>query len=133
VSIGTNDLTQYTLAADRVLGSLAAFNDPWQPAVLRLVAATARAGGDAGKYVGVCGEAAADPLLAAVLVGTGVSSLSATPALLPAVADALGRVDAAACRAAAVAALAAPTPAAARAAARAALDEAGEVLDAGTA
>ncbi|MGF1664427.1 MAG: putative PEP-binding protein, partial [Kineosporiaceae bacterium] len=93
VSVGTNDLTQYTLAADRVLGALAAFHDPWQPAVLRLVAGTARAGGDAGKYVGVCGEAASDPLLAAVLVGLGVSSLSATPALLPAVADALARHD----------------------------------------
>ncbi|MGF1647113.1 MAG: putative PEP-binding protein [Kineosporiaceae bacterium] len=122
VSVGTNDLTQYTLAADRVLGALAALNDPWQPAVLRLVAGTARAGADAGKYVGVCGEAASDPLLAAVLVGLGVSSLSATPALLPAVAEALARHDPAACRAAATAAVAAASADAARATARAVLE-----------
>jgi phosphotransferase system enzyme I (PtsI) len=122
VSVGTNDLTQYTLAADRVLGALAALNDPWQPAVLRLVAGTARAGAEAGKYVGVCGEAAADPLLAAVLVGLGVSSLSATPALLPAVADALAHHDPATCRAAAAAAVAAGSAESARLAARALLE-----------
>jgi phosphotransferase system enzyme I (PtsI) len=125
VSIGTNDLTQYTMAADRVLGALADFHDPWQPAVLRLVAGTARAGADAGRYVGVCGEAAADPLLAAVLVGLGVAGLSATPALLPAVAAGLARVDAAACRAAAAAALAAGSAGAARAAAREILEGVG--------
>ena len=54
-SIGTNDLTQYTMAADRLLGSVASFQDPWHPAVLRLVAEVARAGGALGKPVGVCG------------------------------------------------------------------------------
>lgn len=76
VSIGTNDLTQYTMAADRQLGSVAAFQDPWHPAVLRLVKMLGDAGAAAGKPVGVCGEAAADPGLAVVLVGLGVTSLS---------------------------------------------------------
>ncbi|WP_415851084.1 phosphoenolpyruvate--protein phosphotransferase, partial [Tsukamurella ocularis] len=76
VSIGTNDLTQYAMAADRMSTELAALTDPWQPAVLRLIQFTARAGADADKPVGVCGEAAADPLLACVLVGLGVTSLS---------------------------------------------------------
>jgi phosphotransferase system enzyme I (PtsI) len=81
-SIGTNDLTQYTLAADRLLGSVAAFQDPWHPAVLRLVGEVGRAGAALDKPVGVCGEAAADPLLAVVLVGLGVTSLSMSPAAL---------------------------------------------------
>ena len=82
VSIGSNDLTQYTLAADRMLGTLAKFQDPWHPAVLRLVKMLADAGAAAGKPVGVCGEAAADPQLAIVLVGLGVTSLSMTPQAL---------------------------------------------------
>ena len=82
VSIGSNDLTQYTLAADRMLGTLAKFQDPWHPAVLRLVKMLGEAGAAAGKPVGVCGEAAADPQLAVVLVGLGVTSLSMTPAAL---------------------------------------------------
>ncbi|EAR24179.1 PTS system, enzyme I [marine actinobacterium PHSC20C1] len=82
VSIGSNDLTQYTLAADRMLGSLAQFQDPWHPAVLRLVKMLCDAGAAAGKPVGVCGEAAADPQLAVVLVGLGVTSLSMTPQAL---------------------------------------------------
>jgi phosphotransferase system enzyme I (PtsI) len=81
-SIGTNDLTQYTLAADRLLGSVAAFQDPWHPAVLRLVGEVGKAGQTLGKPVGVCGEAAADPLLAVVLIGLGVTSLSMSPAAL---------------------------------------------------
>lgn len=75
-SIGTNDLTQYTLAADRLLGSVASFQDPWHPAVLRLVGEVGKAGAALGKPVGICGEAAADPLLAVVLVGLGATSLS---------------------------------------------------------
>lgn len=76
VSIGTNDLTQYTMAADRQLGSVAGMQDPWHPAVLRLVKLIGDAGAAAGKPVGVCGEAAADPALAVVLVGLGATSLS---------------------------------------------------------
>jgi phosphotransferase system enzyme I (PtsI) len=81
-SIGTNDLAQYALAADRLAGELAELLDPWQPALLRLVAATAAAGVETGRSVGVCGEAASDPLLALVLVGLGVTSLSMAPACL---------------------------------------------------
>jgi phosphotransferase system enzyme I (PtsI) len=82
VSIGTNDLTQYTMAADRMLGSVASFQDPWHPAVLRLIKQLGDAGAAVGKPVGVCGEAAADPNLAIVLVGLGVTTLSMTPAAL---------------------------------------------------
>ncbi|MDO9398483.1 MAG: phosphoenolpyruvate--protein phosphotransferase [Herbiconiux sp.] len=81
-SIGTNDLTQYTLAADRLLGSVASFQDPWHPAVLKLVGEVGRAGRLTGKPVGICGEAAADPLLAVVLVGLGATSLSMSPSAL---------------------------------------------------
>ncbi|MFA4841552.1 MAG: putative PEP-binding protein, partial [Agrococcus sp.] len=82
VSIGTNDLTQYTLAADRQLGSVAALQDPWHPAVLRLIKMLGDAGARAGKGVGVCGEAAADPALAVVLVGLGATSLSMSASAL---------------------------------------------------
>ncbi|MFK4761304.1 phosphoenolpyruvate--protein phosphotransferase [Microbacterium sp. ZW T5_45] len=81
-SIGTNDLTQYTMAADRLLGSVAGFQDPWHPAVLRLVREVGAAGARLGKPVGICGEAAADPQLAVVLVGLGATSLSMAPSAL---------------------------------------------------
>ncbi|MCS5721198.1 phosphoenolpyruvate--protein phosphotransferase [Herbiconiux sp. CPCC 203407] len=81
-SIGTNDLTQYTLAADRLLGSVASFQDPWHPAVLKLVGEVGKAGRTTGKPVGICGEAAADPLLAVVLVGLGATTLSMSPSAL---------------------------------------------------
>jgi phosphoenolpyruvate-protein phosphotransferase len=132
VSIGTNDLTQYTMAADRVLGAVAGLNDPWQPAVLRLVAMTAAEGTARARPAGVCGEAAADPALAAVLVGLGVRSLSATPTALPAVAEVLQGLTLQACEAAAAAALAATSPDRARAAAAQAL-HGQEVTRAGTA
>jgi phosphotransferase system enzyme I (PtsI) len=85
LSIGTNDLGQYTLAADRQNGALADLLDPWQPALLALVARCAEAGAAAGKPVGVCGEAAADPRLAPVLVGLGVGSLSMSARAVPGV------------------------------------------------
>lgn len=81
-SIGTNDLTQYTLAADRLLGSVAGFQDPWHPAVLRLIGEVGRVGRELGKPVGICGEAAADPLLAVVLIGLGATTLSMSPAAI---------------------------------------------------
>ncbi|WP_408647233.1 putative PEP-binding protein [Tessaracoccus coleopterorum] len=90
-SIGTNDLTQYTMAADRMSSRLAALTDPWQPAVLRLIRLAAEAGRKAGKPVGVCGEAAADPLLACVLIGLGISSLSMATNAIPAVGCSSGR------------------------------------------
>ncbi|WP_336640770.1 phosphoenolpyruvate--protein phosphotransferase [Microbacterium sp. USHLN272] len=114
VSLGTNDLAQYTLAADRLLSELGDLNDPWQPAVLRLIGAVGAAGRAAGKPVGVCGEAAADPALAPVLAGLGVTSLSMAPRALGRVGAALAAVDQDACRRAADAALAAPTASAAR-------------------
>ncbi len=77
-SLGTNDLIQYTMAADRVLGELAALSTPWQPAVLELVRATCEGAAAHDRPVAVCGEAAADPALAPVLVGLGVTSLSMT-------------------------------------------------------
>jgi len=121
-SIGTNDLGQYTMAADRQLGALAALNDPWQPAVLRLIGMTAEAGRRTGRPVGVCGEAAADPLLACVLVGLGVTSLSMTPRALPAVGAQLAEVILEQCEEAARAALSAGSPAPARESAAATLN-----------
>ena len=75
-SIGTNDLSQYTMAADRMQGELAELLSPWQPAVLSMIRETCRGGEATGKPVGVCGEAGGDPLMALVLVGLGVKSLS---------------------------------------------------------
>ncbi|MGI5206901.1 phosphoenolpyruvate--protein phosphotransferase [Spirillospora sp. CA-108201] len=114
-SIGTNDLTQYACAADRQIGGLAHLQDPWQPAVLDLVAPAA----GAGVPCGVCGEAAADPALACVLVGLGVTSLSMSAPSLPLVRAALARHTLEECRAAATAARAARTAGQAREAARA--------------
>lgn len=76
VSIGTNDLTQYVFAADRLLGTVAHLQNPWHPAVLRLIQSVGAAGAQHGVPVGICGEAAADPLLAVVLVGLGATTLS---------------------------------------------------------
>ena len=121
VSVGTNDLTQYLFAADRQSGPLAAFNDPWQPALLRLLDQLCRSAEPTGTPVGVCGEAAADPVLAVVLVGLGVTSLSASPAALPAVAARIAALDLGSCRRVAAAALAAPDAASAREAVRSAL------------
>lgn len=121
VSVGTNDLAQYTMAADRLLGELATLNDPWQPAVLQLIELTGRAGAGADRPVGVCGEAAADPALAVVLVGLGVTSLSMTARAIPDVAAVLQAVSSDECRRLAGVALAAPSAAAARTAVRAEL------------
>jgi phosphotransferase system enzyme I (PtsI) len=121
LSIGTNDLAQYTMAADRLAGDLASLTDYWQPAVVYLMSITAQAGEAVGKPVGVCGEAAADPLMACVLVGLGMSSLSMAASAVGAVGAKLASVTHDGCQAAAAAALAAPDPAAARAAAAAAL------------
>ncbi|WP_218779937.1 phosphoenolpyruvate--protein phosphotransferase [Cellulomonas iranensis] len=122
VSIGTNDLAQYTMATDRLRGELADLLDVWQPAVLDLVATTARAGLEAGKPVGVCGESAADPLMALVLVGLGVTSLSMAAGALPAVRYAVRHHTRATCEAIAGAVLRARTAADARAAALALVD-----------
>jgi len=114
LSIGTNDLSQYTLAADRMSADLADLLDPWQPAVLRLVAACAEAGQAAGKPVGICGEAAGDPLLAPVFAGMGITSLSMSAPSVPAVRAALAARTLADCQQIARAVLAASDPASAR-------------------
>lgn len=119
-SIGTNDLTQYTMAADRLLGSVAAFQDPWHPAVLRLVREVGEAGRAHGKPVGICGEAAADPMLAVVLVGLGATSLSMAPTALADVRATLLQYTLGEAQAIAEAALAANDAASARAAAQSA-------------
>ncbi|MGJ9421695.1 phosphoenolpyruvate--protein phosphotransferase [Aeromicrobium sp. CF3.5] len=121
VSIGTNDLSQYAFAADRMAPSLARLTDPWQPALLALIRTVADAGIAAGKPVGVCGEAAADPQLACVLVGLGVTSLSAAATAAPLVGATIGAATLQQCREAAAGALSASGPAEGREAARAAL------------
>jgi phosphoenolpyruvate-protein phosphotransferase (PTS system enzyme I) len=118
LSIGTNDLTQYTMAADRMATDLAHLTDAWQPAVLQLIAITAEAGKQAGKPVGVCGEAAADPLLACVLVGMGITSLSMASAAVRPVGARLASATMDLLEDAAEAALAASDPMAARDAVR---------------
>lgn len=114
VSIGTNDLSQYTFAADRTGGALADLLDPWQPALLELVAGCAEAGAQAGKPVGVCGEAAGDPLLALVFTGMGVTSLSMSAPAVPPVRSALAGQTLQECGRLARLALAAPDAASAR-------------------
>jgi phosphotransferase system enzyme I (PtsI) len=114
VSLGTNDLSQYTMAADRMNGDLADLLDPWQPAVLSLVAEVARAGHDAGKPVGVCGESAGDPLLALVFTGMGVTTLSMSGPVLPAVRASLAAHTLAECERLARLALDAPDAVSAR-------------------
>jgi len=121
VSIGTNDLAQYALAVDRQAGGLADLQDPWHPGLLRLVRLVGEAGTRTGRPVGVCGEAAADPLLARVLVGLGVRSLSMAPPALSAVRRSLADVTLDECRDLARAVLGTASAAAARAAIKDAL------------
>jgi len=128
VSIGTNDLGQYLHAADRESAPLAGFNDPWQPALLRAVHLVAQAGLRNNCPVGVCGEAASDAALAAVLIGLGVSSLSCSVSTLRDVAAGITALTFSELQLAAVAALGAPTSQAAKKLAReqlVALDELG--------
>ncbi|MFO1461433.1 MAG: phosphoenolpyruvate--protein phosphotransferase [Verrucomicrobiota bacterium] len=83
-SLGTNDLTQYTLAVDRLNQRVAHLHAPTHPGVLRLIQMTVEAAREHGRWVGVCGEAAGDPSMIPLLVGLGVDELSATPAMVPA-------------------------------------------------
>ncbi|TQS40953.1 phosphoenolpyruvate--protein phosphotransferase [Cryptosporangium phraense] len=113
-SIGTNDLTQYTLAAARGDGGVAALGDPWDPGVLRLVDSVCRGASDR-VTVSVCGEFAGDPGAASVLIGLGVRELSVAPARVPEVKQAVRELTAATATTTASAALAAPTASEARA------------------
>jgi phosphoenolpyruvate-protein phosphotransferase len=106
-SIGTNDLVQYTLAADRTSAALAELATPLQPAVLRLIRLVTEAAVPYGRPVAVCGEAAADPIAAALFVGLGVNELSVAPGSLPGLRASLARLDLDACREAAARATAA--------------------------
>uniref|UniRef100_UPI0027E350B6 putative PEP-binding protein n=1 Tax=Pseudonocardia nigra TaxID=1921578 RepID=UPI0027E350B6 len=112
-SIGTNDLTQYALAAERGNPGVAALADPLDPGVLRLVDAVCRAAGDRA-LVAVCGEAAADPLAAELLVGLGVRELSVAPPAVPGSKQAVRAIDAGAAAQRAAGALLADGPAAVR-------------------
>jgi len=112
-SIGTNDLTQYALAADRGNAAVAGLGDPYDPGVLALVAAVCAGAGPA--LVAVCGELAADGQAAALLVGLGVREFSVAPPAVPLVKQAVREVDPTAAAATAVRALAAEGPAAVRA------------------
>jgi phosphoenolpyruvate-protein phosphotransferase/dihydroxyacetone kinase phosphotransfer subunit len=92
-SIGTNDLSQYTLAAERGNPRVAALADPLHPAVLQLIAAVTAAAERHGRWVGVCGEAAGDPLAVPLLIGLGVHELSATPRSVPLVKQVVRGLD----------------------------------------
>ena len=110
-SIGTNDLTQYTLAMDRGHPKLAAQVDGLHPAVLRLIDATVQGARKHGRWVGVCGGIAGDVQAVALLVGLGVDELSVAAPAVPAVKDRVRELDLEECRALARRALDCETPA----------------------
>ena len=92
MSIGTNDLVQYTLAVDRSSQDLAYLASPFDPAILRLIRMVLRAGKHRARPVSVCGAMASDPLSTTLLVGMGLRELSMEASAIPAVKEALGRV-----------------------------------------
>ncbi len=113
-SVGTNDLTQYTLAAERGNAGVAALADPLHPAVLRLIERTSTAAAAAGATIAVCGEVAGDPLAVPLLLGLGVRELSMNPIGIAAAKQAVRGVDATAARELAREALAEDSAAAVR-------------------
>ncbi|KAE9658325.1 phosphoenolpyruvate--protein phosphotransferase [Pseudomonas sp. PB105] len=98
LSIGTNDLSQYTLAMDRDHAGLAARVDALHPALLRLIAQTCAGAAKHSRWVGVCGALASDPLATPVLVGLGVRELSVSPPQIGEIKDRVRHLDAAQCR-----------------------------------
>ena len=98
LSLGTNDLTMYTLAVDRGDDHVADLYDPLHPAVLRLIQFTKEAGARAGIPVNLCGEIAGDPRFSALLLGLGLTDLSMAAASLPAVKQRLRKIDSARAR-----------------------------------
>jgi len=107
VSVGTNDLSQYLFAADRVNSNVAHLLNPWEPALLSTLAQIAQLARENSIKSGVCGEAASDPLLAVVLAGLGFDSVSASPSSVADVVQALSVVDAELARSVAISALSA--------------------------
>ena len=112
VSIGTNDLIQYTLAIDRADESVAHLYDPWHPAVLRLVSDVITAANAAGKHVSVCGEMAGDVSFTELLLGMGLRSLSMHPSQVSSIKQRVLRADTGRLRKMAQDALASDDPAA---------------------
>jgi phosphoenolpyruvate-protein kinase (PTS system EI component) len=97
-SIGTNDLTQYTMAMDRDHPRLASQADSLHPSVLRLIARTVDAAHARGKWVGVCGALASEPLAVPVLLGLGVDELSVSVPLIPTIKACVREWDLGECR-----------------------------------
>ena len=81
-SVGTNDLTQYTLAIDRQNPRLNSFYNPYHPAVLRLIRMTAENAHREGKWIGICGELGADPEMTSTFLAMGIDELSVSPGLV---------------------------------------------------
>ena len=92
-SVGTNDLTQYTMAADREVSAVASLNDALHPAVLTLIGRAAAAAQAAGRWTGVCGELGADPLAVPLLLGLGVRELSVSPGAVATVKETVRATD----------------------------------------
>lgn len=97
-AVGTNDLAQFVLAADRTLAAVGTILDPWSPALVRLVELTIAAGHRVGKEVAVVGEAVSEPILACAFVGLGASALSMNARAIPEVRAALAETTMATCR-----------------------------------
>ena len=114
-SVGTNDLTQYTLAMDRTNPLVAAQVDAFHPAVLSLIASAASAAAGSGRSIGACGGLASDPFGAVLLVGLGIDELSVAPAAIAAVKSRLRGITIDQCRALADRALAQDSAGAVRA------------------
>jgi phosphotransferase system enzyme I (PtsI) len=93
ISVGTNDLSQYLFAADRMNAGLGALMNPWQPALIRILEKIASDSAAVGISSGVCGESASDPAFAIVLAGLGFQSLSASKSQVGAVRNALSAVS----------------------------------------
>lgn len=114
-SIGTNDLTQYTLAMDRGHPKLAAFADALHPSVLKLIGMAAQAANKRGKWCGVCGGVASDPQAVPILIGLGVKELSVSIPSIPSIKAQIRRLNLAACQQLAAKAIALDTAAEVRA------------------
>ncbi len=92
-SIGTNDLSQYTMAADRTNSLVADLSNAFQPSVLRLIRDVIKASHDHGKWTGMCGELAGEPLAAPILLGLGLDEFSASPPMIPIIKQILRNLD----------------------------------------